>query len=76
MNWNWVMPPLSAGEAMNVQVKAHYRQSPIPAELSIDADGSVRATYLEPRQAAAPGQALVAYVGDSVVGGGAIVEAF
>lgn len=30
MNWNWVMPPLSAGEAMNVQVKAHYRQSPIP----------------------------------------------
>lgn len=76
MNWNWVMPPLSAGEAMNVQVKAHYRQSPIPAELSIDPDGSVRAAYLEPRQAAAPGQALVAYVGDSVVGGGTIVEAF
>ena len=38
MNWNWVMPPLSAGEVMNVQVKAHYRQSPIPAELSIDPD--------------------------------------
>ena len=46
MNWNWVMPPLSAGEAMNVQVKAHYRQSPIPAELSIEPDGSVRAAYL------------------------------
>ena len=59
---DWVMPPLSAGETMNVQVKAHYRQSPIPAELSIDPDGSVRAAYLEPRQAAAPGQALVAYV--------------
>ena len=57
------MLPLSAGEAMNVQVKAHYRQSPIPAELSIDHDGSVRAAYLEPRQTAAPGQALVAYVG-------------
>ena len=37
---------------------------------------AVRAAYLEPRQAAAPGQALVAYVGDSVVGGGTIVEAF
>lgn len=74
-NWNWVMPPLLAGETMNVQVKAHYRQSPIPAELSIDADGLVRAAYLEPRQRPLLA-ALVAYVGDSVVGGGTIVEAF
>ena len=75
-NWNWIMPPLSPGETMRVEVKAHYRQSPIPAELSVNADGLVRATYLEPRQAAAPGQALVAYAGDSVVGGGTITETF
>ena len=76
VNWNWIAEPLSPGEALRVHVKAHYRQAPIPAELSVHEDGTVRATYLEPRQAAAPGQALVAYVGDSVVGGGTIARAF
>ena len=76
MSWNWIAGPLSSGETMRVYVKAHYRQTPIPAELSVHEDGTVRATYLEPRQAAAPGQALVAYVDDSVIGGGTITHAF
>ncbi len=75
-NWNWVAAPLSPGETLRVEVKAHYRQAPIPAELFVETDGSMRATYLEPRQAAAPGQALVAYAGDCVVGGGTIASSF
>lgn len=75
-SWNWVAAPLSPGETLRVEAKAHYRQRPIPAELSVSEDGTVRATYLELRQAAAPGQALVAYAGDAVVGGGTITRAF
>ena len=67
-------PPLSAGETMNVQVKAHYRQSPIPAELSIDPDGSVRAAYLRTSPGARSWPGTCCLLGDSVVGGGTIVN--
>lgn len=75
-DWNWVFPPMAPGERLYVQVKANYRQAPIEATLSVGEDGRVSATYAEPRRKAAPGQALVAYMGDAVVGAGTIAEAF
>ena len=74
--WNWVNRPLEPGDTLQVQVKTHYRQTSIAAQLSVDADGAVRANYMEPRPLAAPGQALVAYIDDRVVGGGTIESTF
>ena len=76
LDWNWVALQLSPGETLQVQVKTHYRQTSISAELTAETDGSVRARYLEPRPLAAPGQALVAYVDDKVIGGGTIESTF
>jgi len=68
--WNWIAEP--AGEPLRAAVKTHYRHREQPATLvPLDA-GRVRVEFDEPQRAMTPGQFAVAYVGDRVVGGGAI----
>ena len=55
-----------------VTVKTHYRQRPVPATVEQTGDDELRVVFDEPQRAAAPGQAVVAYDGDVVVGGGTI----
>ncbi len=58
-----------------VQAKVRSRAEGAPAEIvSIDGD-SVRVRFEQPQRAVTPGQALVLYDGDVVLGGGNIVEA-
>ena len=56
-----------------VQVKTHYRQRAVEAVAQQTGDDELTVTFAEPQRAAAPGQALVLYDGDVVVGGGTIV---
>jgi len=66
----WADGPVAGQVA--VQASAHGR--PYPATVAVDADpddpscGAVR--WADPRRRIAPGQSLVAYLGDLVVGGG------
>ncbi|MGI6220903.1 MAG: tRNA 2-thiouridine(34) synthase MnmA [Coriobacteriales bacterium] len=71
-NWIWEEP--APGETLRCDVKTNYRQRAFAAMLENHGDGKVRVVYDEPHQKAVPGQALVAYSGDDVIGGGTITQ--
>lgn len=59
---------------MEVQAKIRYAAEPAPAEISPQADGRVKVIFTEPQRAITPGQAVVYYQDNLVVGGGTIDE--
>ncbi len=66
--------PVTANAPMRVQAKIRHRHEPAPAVLEPAPNGEVRVTFDQPQRAITPGQAVVFYDGDLVVGGGWIVE--
>jgi tRNA-specific 2-thiouridylase len=58
-------------EPMEVTAKIRYQASEAAAEL-YPGDGGVEVRFLEPQSAVAPGQSVVFYQGDEVLGGGVI----
>jgi tRNA-specific 2-thiouridylase len=66
--WNWIDAPAAEDEPLVAQVR--YRQSPLPVRVRAEGEGRVRVTFDQPALAVAPGQAVVVYRGDEVVGGG------
>jgi tRNA-uridine 2-sulfurtransferase len=79
VNWIAVDALRDSGPAANapvrVRAKIRHRHEPAPAVLEPAASGEVRVTFDEPQRAITPGQAVVFYDGDLVVGGGWIAEA-
>lgn len=72
-DWNWIpFPTLSA--PMKVSAKARYNQPPQPATVYPMDHGFARVEFEQPQRALTPGQAVVLYDGDLVVGGGTITE--
>ncbi len=69
-----VAQPLAAVQGLRVTAKIRHRHEPAPAVLEPAANGEVRVTFDEPQRAITPGQAVVFYDGDLVVGGGWIAE--
>lgn len=61
------------GEPLRAQVKVRYQAKPAPALLSPMENGRVRVTFDEAQRSVTPGQAVVFYDGDLVLGGGTIV---
>lgn len=59
-------------EPMKVQAKIRYSAKPSPATINLNRDGTVNVVFDEPQRAITPGQAVVYYDGDYVVGGGTI----
>ena len=73
MDWNWVsIPQLSA--PMRVLAKARSRMAEQPAWVYPEGNGCARVEFDEPQRAITPGQAVVLYDGDTVIGGGTITE--
>lgn len=71
-NVNWIVPPASLpGE---VTCKIRYRHDPVSCQLQLLPDGRVEVRFREPEKAVTPGQAVVFYDGDAVLGGGWIEE--
>ena len=61
-------------EGMTVTAKTRYSHKESVATLHLIAEGKILAEFKEPQRAAAPGQAMVFYDGDVVVGGGTIIS--
>ena len=57
---------------LRVTAKTRYRQKDVPAVIEPLADGKIKVTFDELQRAITPGQAVVFYDGDYVVGGGII----
>ena len=57
---------------LRVQAKARYRQAAQPAVVEQVGEDRIRVTFDRPQRAITPGQAVVLYDGDLVVGGGTI----
>ena len=70
---NWLREPLAVGDHLQVQVR--HRGVPAPAELVRVAGDEIELALDEPVAAITPGQSLVLYDGDVVLGGGVIERA-
>lgn len=73
-NWNWI-PFTELTQPMAVTAKIRHSQTEIPARVFPEADGFARVEFETPQRAVTPGQAVVLYVGDLVIGGGTITQA-
>ena len=72
-DWNWYpFPTLTA--PMRVTVKTRHSQFEQAATVYPEENGFARVEFDQPQRAVTPGQAVVLYDGDMVVGGGTITE--
>ena len=72
-DWNWFPVP-ELTEPIRVLAKTRYRQTEQPATVYPEENGFARVEFDEPQRAITPGQAVVLYDGDTVIGGGTITE--
>ena len=71
-NWNWIPFPTLA-EPLRVTARARYNQKEQPATVYPGENGTARVVFDQPQRAMTPGQAVVLYDGEMVVGGGTII---
>jgi tRNA-specific 2-thiouridylase len=71
----WVAGGPPAGGPFEAQVKVRYRGEDVPAVVEPVGTGAARVEFRTPQRAIAPGQSVVFYSGDEVLGGGRITEA-
>jgi len=64
--------PRAENLPMHIEAKIRYSARAVPAVLQAAADGQVRVVFNEPVRAITPGQSVVFYQGDLVLGGGII----
>ena len=67
---HWVGKPAEPTEVLLAKIR--YRSEPTPARIEARENGGAQVTFLEPVKAVTPGQTLVLYREDEVVGGGLI----
>ena len=72
-NWNWIPFP-TLTEPMHVNARARYNQKEQPATVYPGENGTARVVFDQPQRAMTPGQAVVLYDGDILVGGGTIID--
>ena len=74
-DFNWIPFPALTGP-LTVTAKIRHSQHEQEATVYPEEGGTVRVEFTQPQRAITPGQAVVLYQGDLVVGGGTITEAF
>ena len=73
-DWNWYPFP-ALTEPLRVTVKTRHSQNEQPGTVYPEENGFARVEFDNPQRAVTPGQAVVLYSGELVVGGGTITEA-
>ena len=74
-DFNWIPFP-SLSDPIRVTAKIRHSQNEQAATVYPESNGTIRVEFDAPQRAITPGQAVVLYQGDMVVGGGTITEAF
>lgn len=74
-DWNWLPFP-NLTKPMRVMAKARYRHIPQPATVYPAEDGNAKVVFDQPQRAITPGQTVVLYDEDMVVGSGIITETY
>ena len=72
-DWNWLSPIPT--EPLRCMAKARSRMAEQPATVYPEDNGFYRVEFDDPQRAITPGQAVVLYDNDAVLGGGTITEA-
>lgn len=67
---NWLSGRVRAGEVVRCSAKIRYNHVPRPATLQMSREDEVVVRFDEPQSAITPGQAVVCYDGEVVLGGG------
>lgn len=70
---NWISE-IETGAPLRVRAKIRYRSTEVPAIATAQEDRTLTVEFDEPQRAVSPGQAVVLYDGDFVVGGGTITR--
>ncbi|MBU5434916.1 tRNA 2-thiouridine(34) synthase MnmA [Pseudoflavonifractor sp. MSJ-37] len=73
-DWNWIVPPPEDG-ILRGEARVRYHQAVQSASVTRLEDGQVRLDFDAPQRGISPGQAVVLYQGDLVLGGGTILRA-
>ena len=73
-DWNWIPFPVLT-EPLAVTAKIRHSQMDLAATVYPEENGFARVEFEAPQRAVTPGQAVVLYDGDLVIGGGTITEA-
>jgi tRNA-specific 2-thiouridylase len=73
--FNWICNEPSQ-KPVHLQAQIRYRQRAAPGRLEVISSDRVTFTFDEPQWAVTPGQALVCYKGERVIGGGWITKGF
>ena len=72
----WVAGCAPDGGPFEAEVRIRYRGEDVPAVVEPAAGGRARVEFRRQQRAVAPGQSVVFYRSDEVLGGGRILEAF
>ncbi len=70
---NWIVPPETA--TFETFCRIRYRHRPVPCRVTLLPDDGAEVRFVNPEPGVTPGQAVVFYDGDSVLGGGWISSA-
>ncbi len=68
---SWIIPPPTTAFATTCKIR--YRHQPVPCRVELLAEKRWRVLFHEPQKSVAPGQFVVFYQDDQVLGGGRIV---
>ncbi len=71
-SFNWISLEKPPAEPLSVMVRTRCHAREVPATAAANDDGTVTVRFAEPQRATSPGQAVVLYDGDIVIGGGVI----
>jgi tRNA-uridine 2-sulfurtransferase len=71
-NFNWITNHLPEDARIHAQIR--YRHKAAPGVFKVKSPGRVTFTFDEPQWAVTPGQALVCYDGNRLLGGGWIIK--
>ncbi len=70
---NWITPP--PADSFSTRCKIRYRHQPVACQVWLAADNRCRVRFEEPQKSVTPGQSVVFYQDDCVLGGGIISAA-